>query len=82
MYTFLKRNRILEKNENNIISSKQKRAVSVVAKLLSAMHKEIKELNDLKDLENNLEMIIKGFLSSNMQRSLVIVGSLKTKFAK
>ena len=49
----------MEKNENTIISNKQKRAVSVVAKLLSAMHKEIKELNDLKDLENNLEMIQK-----------------------
>ena len=49
----------MEKNENTIISSKQKRAVSVVAKLLSAMHKEIKELNDLKDLESNLETIQK-----------------------
>ena len=49
----------MEKNENTIVSSKQKRAVSVVAKLLSAMHKEIKELNNLKDLENNLEMIQK-----------------------
>ena len=49
----------MEKNENTIISSKQKKAVSVVAKLLSAMHKEIKELNDLKDLESNLETIQK-----------------------
>ncbi len=49
----------MEKNENTIISSKQKRAVSVVAKLLSAMHREIKELNELKDLENNLEMVQK-----------------------
>ena len=49
----------MEKNENTIVSSKQKRAVSVVAKLLSAMHKEIKELNDLKDLEKNLETIQK-----------------------
>jgi len=32
--------------------------------------------------ENNIEMIIKGFLNSNMNRYLVIVGSLKTNFAK
>ena len=49
----------MEKNENTLISSKQKKAVSVVAKLLSAMHREIKELNELKDLENNLEIIQK-----------------------
>ena len=49
----------MEKNENTLISSKQKKAVSVVAKLLSAMHREIKELNELKNLENNLEIIQK-----------------------
>ena len=49
----------MEKNENTLISSKQKKAVSVVAKLLSAMHREIKELNELKNLESNLEIIQK-----------------------
>ena len=49
----------MEKNENTIISSKQKKAVKVVEKLLSAMHTEIKELNSLKDVENNLEIIEK-----------------------
>ena len=49
----------MEKNENNIISDKQKKAVKVVEKLLTAMHTEIKELNELKDIENNLETIKK-----------------------
>ena len=47
----------MEKNENNIISNKQKKAVKAVEKLLAAMHNEIKELNELKDIENNLETI-------------------------
>jgi len=49
----------MEKNENTLISSKQKKAVKVVEKLLSAMHNEIKELNELKDIESNLETIQK-----------------------
>ena len=49
----------MEKNENNIISNKQKKAVKAVEKLLAAMHNEIKELNELKDIENNLETIKK-----------------------
>ena len=36
----------MEKNENTLISSKQKKAVKIVEKLLSAMHSEIKELNE------------------------------------
>ena len=47
----------MEKNENNIISNKQKKAVKAVEKLLAAMHNEIAELNALKDIENNLETI-------------------------
>ena len=47
----------MEKNENTLVSSKQKKAVKVVEKLLAEMHKDIKELNDLKDIENNLETI-------------------------
>ena len=39
----------MEKNENTLISSKQKKAVKIVEKLLSAMHSEIKELNELKE---------------------------------
>ena len=49
----------MEKNENNIITNKQKKAVKAVEKLLAAMHNEIKELNELKDVENNLETIKK-----------------------
>ncbi len=49
----------MEKNENNIISNKQRKAVKAVEKLLAAMHNEIKELNELKDIENNLETIKK-----------------------
>ena len=49
----------MEKNENNIITNKQKKAVKAVEKLLAAMHNEIKELNELKDIENNLETIKK-----------------------
>jgi|TARA_B100001741_G_scaffold216168_1_gene179105 flagellin-specific chaperone FliS len=47
----------MEKNENTLVSSKQKKAVKVVEQLLAAMHKDIKELNELKDIENNLETI-------------------------
>ena len=47
----------MEKNENTLISSKQKKAVKVVEKLLSAMHHEIKELNKIENIENNLETI-------------------------
>ena len=49
----------MEKNENTLVSSKQKKAVKVVEQLLAAMHKDIKELNELKDIENNLETIKK-----------------------
>ena len=49
----------MEKNENTLISSKQKKAVKVVEKLLSAMHHEIKELNKIENIENNLETIQK-----------------------
>ena len=48
----------MEKNENTLISSKQKKAVKIVEKLLSAMHSEIKELNELKDIENNFEICV------------------------
>ena len=49
-----------EKMENiGIITNKQKKAVKAVEKLLAAMHNEIKELNELKDIENNLETIKK-----------------------
>ncbi len=47
----------MEKNENTLISGKQKKAVKVVEKLLSAMHHEIKELNKIENIENNLETI-------------------------
>ena len=47
----------MEKNENTIITNKQKKAVKTVEKLLAAMHNEIAELNALKDIENNLETI-------------------------
>ena len=47
----------MEKNENTIITNKQKKAVKAVEKLLAAMHNEIAELNALKDIENNLETI-------------------------
>ena len=49
----------MEKNENNLISSKQKKAVKVVEKLLTAMHHDIKELNKIEDIEDNLETIQK-----------------------
>ena len=52
----------MEKNENTLISSKQKKAVKVVEKLLSAMHHEIKELNKIENIENNLETIQKKAL--------------------
>ena len=32
--------------------------------------------------ENNIEMILEGYMQSKMERDLVIVGSLKTKFGK
>lgn len=32
--------------------------------------------------ENNIEMILKGYIQSRMERDLVVVGSLKTKFGK
>jgi len=47
----------MEKNENTLISGKQKKAVKVVEKLLSAMHHEIKELNKIENIENNLETV-------------------------
>ena len=56
--TFIKGN-VMEKNENTLISSKQKKAVKVVEKLLTAMHHDIKELNKIEDIENNLETIQK-----------------------
>ena len=49
----------MEKNENTLISSKQKKAVKVVEKLLTAMHVEIIELNKIEDIEANLETIQK-----------------------
>ena len=49
----------MEKNENTLISTKQKKAVKVVEKLLSAMHDDIKELNKIEDIEDNLETIQK-----------------------
>ena len=49
----------MEKNENTLISSKQKKAVKVVEKLLTAMHHDIKELNKIDDIEDNLETIQK-----------------------
>ena len=49
----------MEKNENTLISGKQKKAVKVVEKLLSAMHHDIKELNKIEDIEDNLETIQK-----------------------
>ena len=49
----------MEKNENTLISSKQKKAVKVVEKLLTAMHHDIKELNEIEDMEHNLETIQK-----------------------
>ena len=49
----------MEKNENTLISGKQKQAVRVVAKLLTAMHHDIKELNKIENIENNLETIQK-----------------------
>ena len=56
--TFIKGN-VMEKNENTLISSKQKKAVKVVEKLLTAMHHDIKELNKIEDIEDNLETIQK-----------------------
>ena len=56
--TFIKGN-VMEKNENTLISSKQKKAVKVVEKLLTAMHHDIKELNKIENIENNLEAIQK-----------------------
>ena len=56
--TFIKGN-VMEKNENTLISSKQKKAVKVVEKLLTAMHHHIKELNKIDDIEDNLETIQK-----------------------
>ncbi len=56
--TLIKGN-VMEKNENTLISSKQKKAVKVVEKLLTAMHHDIKELNKIKDIEDNLEAIQK-----------------------
>ena len=32
--------------------------------------------------ENNIEMIIEGYLDSKKERDLVIIGSLDTKFGK
>ena len=52
----------MEKNENTLISGKQKKAVKVVEKLLSAMHHDIKELNKIENIENNLETIQKKAL--------------------
>ena len=52
----------MEKNENTLISGKQKKAVKVVEKLLSAMHHDIKELNKIENIENNLESIQKKAL--------------------
>ena len=52
----------MEKNENTLISGKQKKAVKVVEKLLSAMHHDIKELNNIENIENNLETIQKKAL--------------------
>ena len=49
----------MEKNENTLISGKQKKAVKLVEKLLSAMHHDIKELNKIEHIENNLETIQK-----------------------
>ncbi len=49
----------MEKNENTLISGKQKKAVKVVEKLLTAMHHDIKELNEIEDMEHNLETIQK-----------------------
>ena len=49
----------MEKNENTLISSKQKKAVKVVEKLLTAMHHDIKDLNKIDDIEDNLETIQK-----------------------
>ena len=49
----------MEKNENTIICGKQKKAVKVVEKLLTAMHQDIKELNKIEDIEDNLETIQK-----------------------
>ena len=49
----------MEKNENTLVSSKQKKAVKAVEKLLAAMHNEIRELNELRDIENNLETVKK-----------------------
>ncbi len=49
----------MEKNENTLISSKQKKAVKVVEKLLTAMHHDIKDLNKIEDIEDNLETIQK-----------------------
>ena len=49
----------MEKNENTLISSKQKKAVKVVEKLLTAMHHDIKELNKIENMEHNLETIQK-----------------------
>ena len=49
----------MEKNENTLISSKQKKAVKVVEKLLTAMHHDIKDLNKIEDIEDNLETIRK-----------------------
>ena len=56
--TYIKGN-VMEKNENTLISSKQKKAVKVVEKLLTAMHHDIKELNKIEDIEDNLETIQK-----------------------
>ena len=56
--TFIKGN-VMEKNENTLISSKQKKAVKVVEKLLTAMHHDIKELNKIENIEDNLETIQK-----------------------
>ena len=56
--TFIKGN-VMEKNENTLISSKQKKAVKVVEKLLTAMHHDIKDLNKIEDIEDNLETIRK-----------------------
>ena len=56
--TLIKGN-VMEKNENTLISSKQKKAVKVVEKLLTAMHHDIKELNKIEDIEDNLETIQK-----------------------
>ena len=49
----------MEKNENTLISNKQKKAVKLLKNYYQQCTDEIKELNELKDIENNLETIQK-----------------------